>query len=520
MKNIKINNKKEKLIILMSYIWLALIVVGLMVYMYFFFMNTCNDDTSAEMILSHVLSKKGGLLTKNWRYSTEIRVFNTQIVYSLLFKFISNWKWVRVLGNGVLYILLLASTYYLCLNLNIKKYFPVVGMLMILPLSREYFEFAVHGTYLIPHIIISILSVAMYLDFKSFRGKKNIIILILINVLALISGLGGIRHILVCYIPLLISSVVSLVIIDKEKKEKYNRIVLSIMTLFFSSIGYVINITILQKAFHISSLTGAYGGDILYGEIHFARIEEIINAWLKCYSYQFGKNIFSVGTVCNILAFLFIVMTVVAIKNFKTQTEETKRMILFWVTASSVLTLLFIFTDMYMYPRYFFPAYVFLFPSIICTYKNIIISSKKKYIIITIFMLYVSVIATYNLYEYTKENYTQDMRRAVDTLIEKGYREGYSCSNWYWGNGIVEYSSGKLTNHRLDSDDGGKTYYYLDWLEPVDSHTNTPDGKVYIVCPEEKEVYNYDLLIYKGDERCVYGYSSYDELLKDFYIYE
>ncbi len=45
------NEKKSKWMVI-SYIWLILVVAGLMVYMYFFFMNTCNDDTSAEMILS------------------------------------------------------------------------------------------------------------------------------------------------------------------------------------------------------------------------------------------------------------------------------------------------------------------------------------------------------------------------------------------------------------------------------------------------------------------------------------
>ena len=59
-----------------------------------------DGDDSAEMILANLLAREGGILSRNWFYSTEIRVLNNQIVMSLLFRVFKNWLVVRTLGTG------------------------------------------------------------------------------------------------------------------------------------------------------------------------------------------------------------------------------------------------------------------------------------------------------------------------------------------------------------------------------------------------------------------------------------
>ena len=49
-------------------------------------------DDSAEMILAEQLSRESEILSPNWYYSTELRVLNTQIVMSLLFRFSHDWR--------------------------------------------------------------------------------------------------------------------------------------------------------------------------------------------------------------------------------------------------------------------------------------------------------------------------------------------------------------------------------------------------------------------------------------------
>ena len=509
-------NRFQKII---PYIWLGLIVLGLMTYMYFFFMNTCNDDASAEMILSNILSKEGGILSTDWIYSTELRVFNTQLVFSFLFHFITSWKWVRVIGNGLLYIAMIASTNYLCKTLNIKKYFPIVAAMMILPSSREYFEFAVHGTYLIPHLIISILSVALFIDVQYCTGKKRNIRLIILAILAFVAGLGGIRHILILYIPLLLVAIIQWVI--SKNKRQFLYVIYSIGELLVSLIGYLINSKILcVKYYGGTSSIGLYGKSIIYSDFHFSRLEEVINGWLKCYGFQVGKKVISVGLICNGLAALLILSAFLIVKRYKLSDEKTKLIIIIWGISSMVISALFIFTDMSFYPRYLFQAHIFLFPALACVCKEYDIDLKIKKIVVTIFALYITLVASYNLYEFIGENYTIGMRKAADILIDEGYDYGYSTSYWYWGNGMIEYSNGKLHTFRLTSDEDNN-FYRMDWLEQVSLERYIPDQKVYVVTTNDYNADNYIEIVYEYEDKIVYGYESYEEMIKDFnLVYE
>lgn len=511
--------KIKNIVRIIPYIWLGLIVVGLMTYMYFFFMNTCNDDASAEMILSNLIARNGGILSKDWQYSTELRVFNTQLVFSFLFRFIDSWKWVRVIGNGLLYISIIASTFYLCSVLNIKKYFPIVAAMMILPSSREYFEFATHGTYLIPHLIISILSVALFIDIQDLNGKDRNTRLLLMGILAFIAGLGGVRHILVLYIPLFIVATLRWILnIKNENKGYFIYIVYSIINICISLIGYVINNKFLCVKYHVvNSSIGSYGGDFLYSDFHFSRLEEVINGWLKCYGFQVGKKVISIGTVCNGLAFLLIIFAILIIKNYKEQSEKTKFIILFWGVCSLILSALFIFTDMDFFPRYLFQAHVFLFPSLacVCNENNLDIKIKKTAVIMWAF--YITLVASYNLYEFIGENYTIGMRKAANVLVNEGYEYGYSTTYWYWGNGMIEYSNGKLHTYRLCSDDD-KEFYRMNWLEQISLENAIPNQKVYVVTTTDINADNYNEIIYEYDNKIVYGYESYSEMIKDFKI--
>ncbi len=56
----------------------------------FWFLNVnmerfLNSDDTSELILSKMLAEENRLITPNWFYSTELRVFNTQIVYAFFF---------------------------------------------------------------------------------------------------------------------------------------------------------------------------------------------------------------------------------------------------------------------------------------------------------------------------------------------------------------------------------------------------------------------------------------------------
>lgn len=132
-----------------------------------------DSDDSAEMILAELLSREGSILSKNWYYSTELRVFNTQLVMAPLFCLFSDWHVVRTVGTGILLVILLSSWVFLCRLLNLGKKLIYFAPLIVWPFSREYIQFVLYGLFYIPHLVIIFLTLALCLNnspkFKNLR---------------------------------------------------------------------------------------------------------------------------------------------------------------------------------------------------------------------------------------------------------------------------------------------------------------------------------------------------------------
>ena len=164
----------------------------------FWFLNVnmerfLNSDDTSELILSKMLAEENRLITPNWFYSTELRVFNTQIVYAFFFKFFNNWHKIRIVSDILLTLTMLVSAYWLFRVFKLKKYACVGIAILLLPTSVHYFEIVLKGAYYYPHIVISILTVAILESLRNLKGKKllSFILLTVLCVLAFLSGLGG-----------------------------------------------------------------------------------------------------------------------------------------------------------------------------------------------------------------------------------------------------------------------------------------------------------------------------------------
>ena len=76
-----------------------------------------NSDSSSEMILADILNHKGGVITNQWFYSSEIRVLNTQLGYRLaLFLLPDNWHRARVLAIALFLLILAFSAIYMSIS--------------------------------------------------------------------------------------------------------------------------------------------------------------------------------------------------------------------------------------------------------------------------------------------------------------------------------------------------------------------------------------------------------------------
>ena len=89
---------------------MILFVAAFVVYCCFYIFNIddiLDSDISSEMVLGELLSKEHGIISPNWFYSTEIRVLNNQIVFSILLTLFHSYHIARVLSGIILVMIIM-----------------------------------------------------------------------------------------------------------------------------------------------------------------------------------------------------------------------------------------------------------------------------------------------------------------------------------------------------------------------------------------------------------------------------
>lgn len=120
-----------------------------------------DSDMSSEMVLAQLLAKENAALSTHWYYSTELRVLNTQLLYAFFFKLSNNWHWIRMASIICLWCIIIGIYYFWACAEGCKKYFLITALLLLAPISEDYFRFVLAGVYYIPHIAIAFAALAM-----------------------------------------------------------------------------------------------------------------------------------------------------------------------------------------------------------------------------------------------------------------------------------------------------------------------------------------------------------------------
>lgn len=331
-------------------------------------------DASSELILSQILSEDGGILSDKWYYSTELRVVNTQIIYSLMFRIFSNWHQVRVFGNAVLYLCMLLSAFYFCRGARLTKYFPYIGTILLFPLSDIYFNNVLVGGYYITHISLSFLIIGSVLSYVHCQGVQSKAIIILLSIgFSVVAGLGGIRLPFVLFVPL---TIVALGTVGRDyRKNRRGKPVenTSLKKKFIfvvgisdvaAAIGYFINAGFLSKQYSYKDFS-----DMNWRSISLEDLCGAINGFLESWGYHTGVSFFSLFSIANVL--FLIIFAGIVWWGFKNRTLvwqmnfEAKITVLYFVTAV-VFYSLFRMVSGYGIDRHNLSIAAFMFPACFC----------------------------------------------------------------------------------------------------------------------------------------------------------
>ena len=316
-------------------------------------------------MLAKILADENRLITPSWFYSTELRVFNTQMLYAFLFKFFNNWHKIRIVSDILLTLTMLVSAYWLFRVFKLKKYAWLGLAMLLIPTSVHYFEIVLKGAYYYPHIVISILTVAILESLRNLKGKKllSFILITILCLLAFLSGLGGPRQILIIYLPVLAEDIILLVLSSIENYKNGEKsigkcikasiaagsapLLGSVPAFIFGLAGYIINSTVLHLYFDYYSYT------INFKSFNINRLRDVIAFYFINFGYTEGK-IFSFNLVHNIVCFvwfaLFVIALVVGLKRKKK--DLYFRFSLLTLATYLVYVLVFIFSDIVFKDRH------------------------------------------------------------------------------------------------------------------------------------------------------------------------
>lgn len=207
------------------WVWLILGYCATMGVLWKFGRLCIDSDMAGEMVLANLLNQEGGLLSTNWWYSTEIRVFCMQILYRLGLKmFPGDWFAAQMVGEMLGTALLVGSYIYAARGLKLKNQGVWGAAALVCPFGICYLWYNLLGGFYLPHMIFALLGLGAALRLMDTRpmGWKLFHGLVLAGA-AGASGLNGIKGIMGLFLPLVLTGATVLALSWHEKPETFPR---------------------------------------------------------------------------------------------------------------------------------------------------------------------------------------------------------------------------------------------------------------------------------------------------------
>lgn len=516
-----------------------------------YFMPICNEtlmdsDMASDMILAHLLSQEGGILSTKWYYSTELHVLHTQLISAPLFWITDNWYVVHTASNAILYLLLLLSAYYCCRQLRIRKGFPVVGILLMTPLNVHYTNNILSRACYIPYLVISFCLMGMLLQQArtASRWKRSA----LVGGAALLSfgaGLGGMRQPVVFHAPFLLATIYLCVYTHRNAEKggpalaALSRRLLtpSILAAVMAGAGTLINEVVLARYYTFDHYK------LSFIPFDLDRVIDVLRDTIGFFGYQTGE--FSIRTILGFL--LTVGLWGVALSVFvrhwagksRNDNPELTVLVVFTTAAMLVLTAIYAFTTMHygMYGgTYLVPALVFVHLILGAGVERInwrpLWTKGAAALMAAALVLFSGLtwrICALDGVSYLMRRVPADELKVIaDELVEQGYRLGYSAA-WHGGNTMTQLSSGALDMYVWSSaatpDDADGIDHPRHWLQ-LTAHDTPPDPNepffIMLYMPYADgtpylESLDDSAIVFTTDNYRIYGYenrAAYDSSLK------
>ncbi|MBD5544503.1 MAG: hypothetical protein HDR01_09750 [Lachnospiraceae bacterium] len=426
--------------------------------------NLMHSDTTAEVILSKLLADENKLITKNWYYSTEIRIVYSQLIMMPLFQIFSNYRLVKTLSIFIFYVLLILAYVYAGKKYELNKPYLLLGMAFLFtPLSNEYLDMMFIGCFYTSQVICTFLVLGMFV--KKREGKYRIAGLIALACLSFLLGLSGLRYLASLFLPFVMAFGMEL--LEREdrkdiKKEELMGFILIALSSFGAFIGFLGNKLYLSKHYSFDTTS-----EVVFTEISKVpeRFMDSIRLMVEFFGYYPVEVVSGRGIVNGLkcLFFLFFIAVIVFLfRNRKKLLNRKQRLLLYYFLACFLINwYMLIFTEVLMQYRYWLPVYVVGVLLLALFFQVYHPSNQLKR---PILLLAAAVIALSSLYgelwQDAKYNDCEKRYGYMAFLQEQGYTFGYAT---FWNSSVTEYlSNGTIEVGNLGGENGVAAPY--EWL--------------------------------------------------------
>lgn len=515
----------------------VLCFLGSELYINQFLDYSADSDNASELILANLLFQEKSILSVNWYYSTELRVLNTNLIFAPLFYFFTDWHMVRMVGTVIIHIIMLVSCYILCDKLGCRKMFPLAGIMLIMPLSYDYYNVVLRFPYYAPHISITFITLALMGYYAEQHSRlSDILILGSCFFLALLAGLGGARQVIVCFLPLFICACL-LILPDIKTTLFADRNCFQARVLFFSFLcivgcgaGYLINTRVLSSIYHFRVY------DVHLTPFNIDNLKLFARSIPVVFGYREGLMKPSIAFHTCAAYTLPLISAVAAARGLfrkKHANRLYRYLSMFYLCSIGVLLLLYGFSDMTFERRYLLPTTVIAYPLIACFIADL--SHHKKWLSAAVYAIVFAVSLGSGYCYYADRPFPSvksDHQMIEEALMKKGYHYGYST---FWNaNVLTELSDGAIEMHNFDymiTQAEGDINRSAPWLQLVKHDTEIPEGKVFLLFQKDEISANLDHssdnnnlwkltddhIFYTVNDYVVYAYDSYTEMINEIY---
>jgi len=427
----------------------AVIVLALVftaVFSYKYGVQWIDSDHSSEMILGQLLARENKLLSRNWLYSTELRIVYQTIFTMPLFKLLGhtgNWALIRALNILLNNITLILSYLFLTHNMKIKLRWSLISsVFLLIPLSFTYWNIVTFGGYYIFFIAQLFICLGFFISLTSGESsKRNYLILYLI--LSFVLGVQGVRSPLAVNAPLFLTC---LYIWLGKKREP---VLLGLYGFLACGAGYIVN-NLLHKWYSFKNFTNMEI-DNVDANLPYKLGRSLVNI-AGYFGFTYGSPFFSIRGLFSIAAIiaaflLFLVLYKIfkGVKQQNTQLPPSYQFISVFFFISMIFNIfIFIIISQNIVDRFFIPFMVLYIPFIAVVFEQIEknYTPLKRGIIICGIILFIAGQGGINYHSLIKRDINSNRKGYVQYLLDNDFRFGFAS---FWNANITtELSSGRI----------------------------------------------------------------------------